>query len=78
MLSDRISSYRPSQFFAVRGGVHGDWTGLSESALFEGRDLAVTTDYRDVLHEVLRAHLGAEPPAKTFPGFEPTAVGVIA
>ncbi len=57
----------------VRGGLHGDWRGLSEPALFEGRDLPVTTDYRLVLREVLRAHLGSAPPRNTFPGLQGTA-----
>lgn len=61
----------------VNGGIHGDWAGLSESALFEGRDLAVTTDYRNVLHEVLRAHLGGEPPRDTFPEFSVSPLGAV-
>jgi uncharacterized protein (DUF1501 family) len=39
------------------GKVHGRWPGLSPSALYEGRDLAVTTDFRQVLSEVVRDHL---------------------
>ena len=57
----------------VRGGLHGDWRGLSETALFEGRDLPVTTDYRLVLREVLRVHLGTAPARNTFPGLAGTA-----
>ncbi len=41
----------------VGGKVHGRWPGLSPSALYEGRDLAVTTDFRQVLSEVVRDHL---------------------
>ncbi len=52
----------------VKAGLHGDWRGLSDAALFEGRDLPVTSDYRGVLREVLRAHLGGAPPEHTFPG----------
>ncbi|MGZ5449767.1 MAG: DUF1501 domain-containing protein [Thermoanaerobaculia bacterium] len=45
----------------VRGGkVHGRWPGLECEQLFEGRDLAVTTDFRDVFAEVLTLHLGVE------------------
>jgi uncharacterized protein (DUF1501 family) len=62
----------------VRGGLYGDWPGLDESRLHEGRDLPVTTDYRSVLAEVLRAHLGAPPPPDTFPGFVPTGLGLVA
>ncbi len=61
----------------VRGGLYGDWRGLGESALFEGRDLPVTTDWRDPLHEVLGAHLGAPPPADTFPGHAPRPLGLL-
>jgi uncharacterized protein (DUF1501 family) len=60
----------------VRGGIHGDWRGLEERWLHEGRDLPVSADWRSVLHEVLAAHLRARPPADTFPGFEPRAIGV--
>ena len=45
----------------VRGGVHGTWPGLSDAQRFEGRDLAVTTDFRDVFSEIVAAHLGASP-----------------
>jgi uncharacterized protein (DUF1501 family) len=62
----------------VRGGLYGDWPGLDESRLYEGRDLPVTTDYRSVLAEVLRAHLGAPPPPDTFPDFAPTGLGLVA
>ncbi|GAB3430565.1 DUF1501 domain-containing protein [Massilia solisilvae] len=42
----------------VNGGkVHGDWPGIGESALNEGRDLAVTTDFRAVLAQVAERHL---------------------
>ena len=43
----------------VRGGkVYGDWPGLSGSQLYEGRDLALTTDFRDVFGEIVVKHLG--------------------
>src|SRR5438874_6707525 len=43
---------------AVQGGrVYGDWPGLAADALYEGRDLAVTTDFRTVLAAVLGRHL---------------------
>ena len=42
----------------IQGGkVHGQWPGLEASALYEGRDLAVTTDFRLVLAELLERHL---------------------
>ena len=42
----------------VSGGkVHGEWPGLDDAALHEGRDLAVTTDFRTVLAQVCQRHL---------------------
>ena len=42
----------------VRGAkVHGQWPGLEGSALHEGRDLAITTDFRQVIASVLTRHL---------------------
>jgi uncharacterized protein (DUF1501 family) len=40
------------------GKVHGRWTGLGTSDLYEGRDLAVTTDFREVLAQIAEQHLG--------------------
>lgn len=62
----------------VRGGLQGDWPGLAEKTLFEGRDLPVTTDYRQVLAEVLHAHLGGDVPPGTFPGFAAGRLGLFA
>ena len=46
---------------SVKGGeVYGRWPGLATEQRFEGRDLAVTTDFRDVFGEVVMRHLGAE------------------
>jgi uncharacterized protein (DUF1501 family) len=42
---------------SVRGGVHGHWPGLSDAHRFEGRDLAITTDFRDVLAQIAERHL---------------------
>ena len=57
---------------AVKGGrVLGRWPGLAEEQLFERRDLAVTTDFRTVLWEVVERHLGADRLESVFPGFEP-------
>ncbi|MBA2292402.1 MAG: DUF1501 domain-containing protein [Gemmatimonadales bacterium] len=54
----------------VRGGaVHGNWPGLGADALHEGRDLAVTTDFRTLFSEVLQGHLGAVDLKGVFPGF---------
>ncbi|MGL5077464.1 MAG: DUF1501 domain-containing protein [Waterburya sp.] len=43
---------------AIRGGkVYGEWQGLNQSALHQNRDLAITTDFRDVFYQILRSHL---------------------
>lgn len=53
----------------VKGGkVYGRWPGLSEEQLNQGRDLALTTDYRQVLGEVVTQSLGAENLDLVFPG----------
>ena len=53
----------------VRGGrVQGRWPGLGDGDLYDGRDLAVTTDFRDLLGEVLSGHLGARDLSRVFPG----------
>ncbi|HEX8190294.1 MAG TPA: DUF1501 domain-containing protein [Pyrinomonadaceae bacterium] len=55
---------------AVRGGkVYGRWPGLKEEQLYEGRDLALTTDFRDVFGEVASRHLGAADLKRVFPGY---------
>jgi uncharacterized protein (DUF1501 family) len=55
----------------VRGGkVYGKWPGLEKEQLYEGRDLAVTTDFRTVLGELVGGHLGQKNLAHVFPGFE--------
>ena len=56
---------------AVEGGrVYGRWPGLDESELYQGRDLAVTTDFRDLFAEVLLGHLGAADLGPVFPGYQ--------
>lgn len=58
----------------VRGGeVLGRWPGLAAEQRHEGRDLAVTTDYRDLFGEVLAGHLGAVDLNRVFPGHQPAA-----
>jgi uncharacterized protein (DUF1501 family) len=56
-----------SVMLVLGGGVKGRrvlarWKGLREQDLYEGRDLAVTTDHREVLSEVLAEHLGVTGP----------------
>jgi uncharacterized protein (DUF1501 family) len=54
----------------VKGGrVHGKWPGLANEQLYEGRDLALTTDFRSVFSEVTARHLGATKLDRIFPGF---------
>lgn len=49
--------------------VYGKWPGLATEQLFEGRDLALTTDFRDVFSEVLNKHMRAADSTKVFPGW---------
>jgi uncharacterized protein (DUF1501 family) len=51
------------------GKVHGDFPGLDRDALYEGRDLPVTTDFRSVFSEVAAAHLGVTDTKSLFPGW---------
>ena len=55
----------------VKGGkVYGHWPGLDQSQLYEGRDLALTTDFRQVIGEAVVRHMGNNNLAKVFPGFD--------
>ncbi|MGW4941624.1 DUF1501 domain-containing protein [Actinoplanes sp. NPDC004185] len=61
----------------VRGGrVHGRWPGLAAAQLVDG-DLAVTTDYRAVIGEILRARCGISDVASVFPGVRPSDLGLV-
>jgi uncharacterized protein (DUF1501 family) len=62
----------------VRGGrVLGRWPGLGRGQLYQDRDLAATTDFRDVFQEVARAQFGIS--ESLFPGYTPgPGVGVVA
>ncbi|HET6670101.1 MAG TPA: DUF1501 domain-containing protein [Pyrinomonadaceae bacterium] len=63
---------------SVRGGkVHGEWPGLKSDQLYEGRDLALTTDFRDVFAEVAQKHLGTKNLQAIFPGHSTSRVGVL-
>src|SRR5207247_10856640 len=60
----------------VRGGkVYGRWPGLARERLYEGRDLAVTTDFRALFGEVAGRHLGTANPARLFPGWSGGSAG---
>jgi len=59
---------------SVRGGkVYGDWPGLKSDQLYEGRDLALTTDFRDVFGEIATKHLGTANLNTVFPGYAGTS-----
>jgi len=64
----------------IRGGkVHGEWPGLEQEQLYEQRDLQLTTDFRDVLGELVVRHLGNPRVASVFPGYEQTKFrGIVA
>jgi len=50
--------------------VYGRWPGLDQSQLYEGRDLALTTDFRQVIGEAVARHMGNPTLANVFPGFD--------
>jgi uncharacterized protein (DUF1501 family) len=55
----------------VKGGkVYGRWPGLEQGELYEGRDLALTTDFRQVVGEAVVRHMGNKNLAAVFPGFD--------
>ncbi len=55
---------------AKGGRVHGRFPRLSEENLYEGRDLPVNTDFRDLVGEVLVRHMGVTDLRRVFPGYE--------
>ncbi len=63
---------------AVGGGkVFGAWPGLEKEQLYENRDLALTTDFRDVLGELVARHLGNPALQQVFPGYNPNFLGLL-
>ncbi|MBM3977992.1 MAG: DUF1501 domain-containing protein [Planctomycetes bacterium] len=58
------------------GQVHGTWPGLAPAALDHG-DVAITTDYRDVVGEVLAKRLGNTALAQVFPNHTVVFPGVV-
>ena len=67
-----------SALFVIGGDVkgkkvYGKWPGLEPEQLYEGRDLALTTDFRSVFSEVAAKHLGASKLDALFPGFDASA-----
>jgi uncharacterized protein (DUF1501 family) len=60
----------------IKGGkVYGDWPGMADEQLYENRDLNLTTDFRDVLGELVTRHLGNRQVASVFPGYEAPKFG---
>ena len=62
----------------VKGGkVYGKWPGLAKEQLYEARDLALTSDFRDVLGEVVARHMGNGGVKGVFPGYDPKFLGIL-
>jgi uncharacterized protein (DUF1501 family) len=60
----------------IQGGrVYGKWPGLAAGQRYEGRDLAVTTDFRDVFGEIVVRHLGVSDTRSIFPGYDVRPAG---
>lgn len=61
----------------VRGGkIYGEWPGLNSTQLYQGRDLAIATDFRDVISVLLERHLNLNPAklSQVLPNYTPTQV----
>ena len=72
---------RGSGMFLVGGGVrggriHGKWKGLADKELEDGRDLPVTTDFRDVLAASLDGTFGFAAPKDFFPDYKPRSMAL--
>ncbi len=62
----------------VNGQVYANWPGLSQSQLYQGQDLQVTTDHRDILAEIVAKRLGnSSNLANIFPGYTPTFRNIV-
>jgi uncharacterized protein (DUF1501 family) len=61
---------------AKGGRMLGHWPGLANDALEEGADLAVVTDYRAVLAELLSGHMQLSDAESVFPGFQAQTLGL--
>ncbi len=62
----------------VNGGIYGQWPGLRNDQLYDGADLAVTTDYRRVLSEILIRRFGNPHLGIVFPGYRDYApLGIV-
>lgn len=61
----------------VNGGVYANWLGLHPEALDAGGDLMITTDYRDVIAEILMARLLSSTVDQVFPDYTPILPGIV-
>jgi len=62
----------------VKGGkIYGKWPGLEREQLHDGRDLALTSDFRDVLGELVANHMGNPGAASVFPGYQANYLGLV-
>jgi uncharacterized protein (DUF1501 family) len=62
----------------VHGGkVYGQWPGLQQEQLYEARDLNLTTDFRDILGELVKGQLGNQDLNKVFPGYAPKSRNIL-
>jgi uncharacterized protein (DUF1501 family) len=81
---DRGTDHGHANCMFVMGGpvrgrkVYGDWPGLAPEKLYEARDLALTTDFRDVLGELVKRHSGNRDLGQVFPGYTPRFRGLLA
>lgn len=60
----------------IAGGLYARWPGLAAEQLVGPGDLAITTDYRDVLGELLRRRLNNPRLAEVFPGYTVSEIGL--
>lgn len=72
-----LLAFGPSLKREGRKPVLGTWPGLAEDQLHDKRDLMHTTDFRDVMAEVVKGHLGNESLAKVLPNHEFKGVGLL-
>ena len=61
----------------IKGGLYGTWPGLKSAALDQGLDLAITTDYRRVIAEVLAKRAGQTRMAEVFPTLTAGPLGFV-
>ncbi len=61
---------------AIQGGLYGDWPGLAQMQLRDGRFLDSTIDYRDIYAEILTQHLSNNNTESLLPNYTPTRLGL--